>query len=70
MNTIVMSKYAVLTNKPLTKDFSGAFSQVSFKLLSWYTDWNKVKIIEAYGCSFNYLESENEVPILNNKYQN
>jgi hypothetical protein len=70
MNTIVISKYAVLTNKPLTKDFSAAIYQISFKLPSWFTDWNKIKIIKVYGCSFNYLESENKIPILGNKYQN
>jgi hypothetical protein len=31
MNTIAISKYAVFTNKPLTKYFSGTFYQISFK---------------------------------------
>jgi hypothetical protein len=62
-----MSKYALLTNK-LRKDFSGALRGMSFKLPSWFTDWNKNKIIKVYGCSFNYLESENKNLILSSKY--
>jgi hypothetical protein len=65
-----MSEYAVLTNKPLHKNFSGALRGMSFKLPSWFTDWNKNKIVKVYGCSFNYLESENKNPTLSSKYQN
>jgi hypothetical protein len=70
MSKIVMSKYAVLTNKPLHKNLSGALRGMSFKLSWWFTDWNKNKIIKVYGCSFNYLDSENKNPTLSSKYQN
>jgi hypothetical protein len=70
MSKIVMSKYTVLTNKPFHKNFSGALRGMSFKLPSLFTDWNKNKIIKVYGCSFNYLESENKNPTLSSKYQN
>jgi hypothetical protein len=70
MTKIVMFKYSVLTNKSLHKNFSGALREMSFKLLSWFTDWNKNKIIKVYGCSFNFLESENKNPTLSSKYQN
>jgi hypothetical protein len=65
-----MSKCSVLTNKPLHKNFSGALRGMYFKLPSWFTDWNKNKIIKVYSCSFNYLESENKNPILSSKYRN
>jgi hypothetical protein len=70
MSKIVMSKYTVLTNKPLHKNFSGALRGMCFKLPSWFTNWNKNKIIKVYGCSFNYLESENKNPVLSSRYQN
>jgi hypothetical protein len=70
MTKLVMSKYTILTNKPLRKDFSGALYKMFFKLPSWFTNWNKNKTIKVYGCSFNYLESENKNPILSNRYQN
>jgi hypothetical protein len=65
-NKFVMSKYTVLINKPLRN--SGGLYKMFFKLQSWFTNWNKNKIIKVYGCSFNYLESENKKPILNNIY--
>jgi hypothetical protein len=70
MTKLVMSKYTILTNKPLQKDFSGVLHKLSFKLPQWFTNWNKNKIIKVYGCSFNYLESENKKHILSNIYQN
>jgi hypothetical protein len=70
MNKMVMSEYTVLTNKPLHKNFSGALRGMSFKLPSWFTDWNKNKIVKVYCCNFNYLESENKNPTLSSKYQN
>jgi hypothetical protein len=70
MTKLVMSIYAILTNKPLRKDYSGVLNKMSFKLPSWFTNWNKNKIIKVYNCSFNYLESENKNPILSNRHQN
>jgi hypothetical protein len=65
-----MSKYACLTNKHLSKKFSGGYYEISFRLPVWFRDWNKSKIIKVYGCSFNYLDSENKKPILSTLYQN
>jgi hypothetical protein len=31
---------------------------MEFKLPTWFTDWNKNKIIKVYGCSWCYLEIE------------
>jgi hypothetical protein len=65
-----MSKYACLTNKPLSKKFSGGYYEISFRLPAWFRDSNKNKLIKVYGCSFNYLDSENKKPILSTLYQN
>ena len=70
MTKLVMSKYSCLTNKPLLTDWSGSLTAMSFDLPLWFTNWNKNKIIKVYGCSFNYLESQNKKPILSTLYQN
>jgi hypothetical protein len=67
---IVSSAYAVLSNKPLNKEFSGVSYEIQFKLPSWFTNWGEDKIIKVYGCSFAYLESKNEEPVLSSKYSN
>jgi hypothetical protein len=43
---------------------------MSFKLPSCFTDGNKNKIVKVYGCSFNFLDSDNKNPTLSNRYQN
>jgi hypothetical protein len=68
MSEIVMSKYAVLTDKPLSKEFKGRYYETAFILPPWFSYWNCKKIIKIYGCSFAYLESEKKEPILSNKY--
>jgi hypothetical protein len=68
--TVVNSKYSILSNKPLTKDFTGAWYEISYLLPTWFTSWNGEKIIKVYGCSFAYLESKNKEPILSSKYAN
>jgi hypothetical protein len=65
-----MSKYSCLTNKPLLTDWSGSLTAMEFKLPTWFTNWNKNKIVKVYGCSWCYLESENKKPILSNIYEN
>jgi hypothetical protein len=70
MIKVIMSKYSCLIKKPLLKNFSGVFTGMDFTLPSWFTNWNKNKIIKVCCCSFNYLERENKKPILSNIYQN
>jgi hypothetical protein len=65
---IVSSVYAVLSNKPINKEFSGASYETQFKLQSWFTNWGENKIIKVYGCSFAYLENKNKEPVLSSKY--
>jgi hypothetical protein len=62
-----MSKYAILTNKPLSKEFRGAYFEMTFNLPFWFSYWDHKKIIKVYGCSFAYLESENKEPVLSNR---
>jgi hypothetical protein len=64
------SKYTVLSNKPITKEFIGILKQISFSLPYWFTNWNKKKFIKVYGCSFAYLETENKEPKPSTKYAN
>ena len=68
--SVVRSTYSILSNKPLRTEFSGAFYEISFDLPFWFVNWNGKKIIKVYGCSFNYLESENKVPKISTKYLN
>jgi hypothetical protein len=49
MSEIVMSKYAVLTNKPLSKEFRGGYYEMAFILPPWFSYWNCKKIIKIYG---------------------
>jgi hypothetical protein len=60
MSKLIISKYNCLTNKPLSKKSSGGYYEISFRLPVRFRDWNKNKIIKVYGCSFNYLDSENK----------
>jgi hypothetical protein len=66
----LFSKYSILSNRPEHKDFSGATYEIHYSLPSWFTSWNKKKIIKIYGCSFAYLESENKNPKPSTKYSN
>jgi hypothetical protein len=68
--SLVKSKYTILSNKPLTKDFSGASYEIDYKLPAWFVNWDKNKVIKVYGCSFAYLESENKEPKPSQKYAN
>jgi hypothetical protein len=63
-----MSKYSCLTNTPLLSDWSGSLTAMSFDLPTWFTNWNKNKIIKVYGCSWCYLESENKNQICANQF--
>jgi hypothetical protein len=64
------SKYSVLSNKPITKEFIGGRSKISFTLPCWFTNWNGQKLIKVYGCSFSYLETENKEPKPSSRYAN
>jgi hypothetical protein len=64
------SKYSVLSNRPVTKDFSGAYYEIFYNLPFWFTNWSGKKIIKVYGYSFVYLESENLVPKPSSIYAN
>jgi hypothetical protein len=68
--SVVNSKYSILSNKPVTKDFSGAYYDISYSLPAWFTSWNGEKIIKVYGCSFAYMESENKDPKPSTRYAN
>jgi hypothetical protein len=68
--TLIKSKYTILSNKPLNKDFSGAYYEIDYKLPPWFVNWDKNKVIKVYGCSFAYLESKNKEPIPSQKYAN
>jgi hypothetical protein len=70
MSSVIKSAYGILSNRPLNKEFSGASYEIQFKLSSWFTNWNKNKIVKVYGCSFAYLESKNKEPVLSTKYSN
>jgi hypothetical protein len=65
---IIKSCYTVLTNKALSKDFSGGYYAFIYHLPKWFVDWPKTKIIKVYGCSFLYFETENKIPKLSEKY--
>jgi hypothetical protein len=65
---LIKSSYTVLTNKPLSTDFSGGYYALIFHLPKWFVDWPKIKIIKVYGCSFLYFETENKEPKLSDKY--
>jgi hypothetical protein len=64
------SMYSILSNKPISKDFSGASYEISYRLPPWFVNWSGKKLIKVYGCSFAYLESENKVPKPSEKYVN
>jgi hypothetical protein len=67
---VIKSSYSVLSNKPLTKAFSGAYYEIDFLLPEWFIIWTGRKIIKVYGCSFAYLESDNKEPKISTRYAN
>jgi hypothetical protein len=68
--SVFKSRYSILSNKPLTDDFSGELNEISYKLSAWFKNSNGKKIIKVYGCSFRYLESEDKKPISSDLYTN
>jgi hypothetical protein len=72
---LVMSKYTILSNKPVATNFHGEWMELDYELPFWFRNWNKNKIVKVYGCSFAYLDSKqddfgNNHPFLSDKYQN
>jgi hypothetical protein len=64
------SMYSILSNKPVSSNFSGAYYEISYRLPPWFVNWSGKKLIKVYGCAFAYLESENKVPRASQKYTN
>jgi hypothetical protein len=64
------SMYSILSNKPVSEDFSGAYYEISYHLPVWFVNWSGKKMIKVYGCAFAYLESENKIPKPSTKYAN
>jgi hypothetical protein len=68
--TVLKSRYSILSNKPLSEEFSGELNELSYKLPAWFKNANGKKIIKVYGCSFRFLESEDKKPIPSDDYTN
>jgi hypothetical protein len=68
--SVIKSRYSILSNKPLTEEFSGELNEISYELPAWFKNSNKRKIIKVYGCSFRFLESEDKKPIPSDYYTN
>jgi hypothetical protein len=64
------SMYSILSNKPVSSKFSGAYYEISYKIPPWFVNWKGKKLFKVYGCAFAYLKSENKVPKPNDKYAN
>jgi hypothetical protein len=62
--------HTILLNKPLTKQGYGPYYEISYALPFWFTNWDEQKVIKVNGCSFAYLESEDQVPKPSAKYSN
>jgi hypothetical protein len=71
MTDAIKSTYIILSNKPLTQEFVGIYSEIAYNLPPWFVNWGGKKLIKVYGCSFAYLESHDEkIPVLSQKYAN
>jgi hypothetical protein len=64
----IKSRYSILSNKPLSEEFSGALHEMHYRLPAWFRSSNGRKVIKVYGCSFRYLESESKKPIPSDRY--